>query len=188
MDTLLPGTVAGLPKACGKNSYMYVCIYMNAAHIAAVVFPLALQRRHTRPRQCIQTCESFELLQQISKAHNQKKWPANGYTNIHYFYIYIHIDHIVYPLLNTYIVIHKNDTSAKPWHHDTSAKPWHQVFPPCSEPEAGTTLMREPEAGTIPSAAKKGRSNDILRTCECVALPRYLCSGLNPCALYRTLA
>ena len=105
-----------------------------------------------------------------------------------YMYIYRYIDHIVYPLLNTYIVIHKNDTSAKPWHHDTSAKPWHQVFPPCSEPEAGTTLMREPEAGTIPSAAKKGRSNDILRTCECVALPRYLCSGLNPCALYRTLA
>ena len=114
-----------------------------------------------------------------SKALNQKKWPANGYTNIHYFYIYIHIDHIVYPLLNTYIAIHKNDTSAKPW---------HQVFPLCSKPEAGTTIMREPEAGTIPSAAKKGRSNDILRTCECVALPRYLCSGLNPCALYRTLA
>ena len=105
-----------------------------------------------------------------------------------YMYIYRYIDHIVYPLLNTYIAIHKNDTSAKPWHHDTSAKPWHQVFPPCSEPEAGTTIMREPEAGAIPSAAKKGRSNDILRTCECVALPRYLCSGLNPCALYRTLA
>ena len=165
-------------QTCGKNSYIH--IYMNATHIAAVVFLLALQRRHTRPRQCIQTCESFELLQQISKAHNQKKMARKWiYKYTLFLYIYIHIDHIVYPLLNTYIAIHKNDTSAKPW---------HQVFPLCSNPEAGTTIMREPEAGTIPSAAKKGRSNDILRTCECVALPRYLCSGFNPCALYRTLA